>query len=165
MAVSLERTVRSSANWCYWIAALTAINAVAAAFHSEFGFALGSMVGLGAMQWAVDKPTITQLVAAGFNLVVIGYFVLIGVFARKEERWAFAFAFGAYFLDSLLLIAAPDIISVALHVWGLVALGNGFFKVKLLQEEREAAALEPPPLRPAGRAAAGELSRADGLWR
>lgn len=144
----LEHRVRNSGSWCYWIAALTAVNAIAAAFDSQIGFALGSVWAIAVMQMAASASKIAQALALGFNVLVIAFFVLMGVYARKAHRWAFGVAFLAYLGDSLILIAAPDVLSIGLHLWALFSLGSGFLAVKALREARAAAAAEPPALTP-----------------
>jgi hypothetical protein len=144
----LEGAVRAAANWCYWIAGLTVVNAIAAATGSEFGFPMGSLFGMTAMQAAAGASAVAKGAAIIFNLGVVGFFVVMAIFARKEHRWAFVVAFVGYLLDSLILAIAPDVLSIALHALALFFLGGGIFTVKALRTARAAAAAAPPPLVP-----------------
>lgn len=143
----LEHRMRNLGAWCHWIAGLTAVNAIAAYF-GDMGFALGSVVAMAAMQIAAKASVVGQVVAIGFNGLVIAFFVTMGVFARKGHRWAFIVAFVAYLGDSLLLIAAPDVLAILLHLWALYSLGTGLVAAKTLRVARAEVAAQPPPLAP-----------------
>jgi magnesium-transporting ATPase (P-type) len=150
----LEQTVKGSASWCFWIAALTGINAVLTASGSDSGFAVGTVVAQVAMVFSkASGSTAVQVVALMFNVATIAYFVVAGLFARKGHRWAFVVAILGYTVDSLLLIIAPSAIAIGFHLWALFALGVGWVSAGALRKARaqaeegaRLAAATPPPL-------------------
>jgi hypothetical protein len=122
------------------------VNGIAAATGSEFGFPMGSLIGITAMQAAAGASAVAKGAAIVFNLGIVGFFVVMGIFARKEHRWAFAVALAGYVLDSLILILAPDVLSIALHGLALFFLGGGLLTVKALRTARATAATAQPPV-------------------
>ena len=93
----LGRSIKHSANWCFWIAALTAVNVGMAMSGSDQGFVLGTIVAQAVMQWAaMSGSAVGQAVALGFNLVVIGFFIGLGMLAYDlwesdaEEKYRLA---------------------------------------------------------------------------
>ena len=148
--VELDRIVRSSAGWCFWIAGLTAVNAVLTVSGSDVSFLIGTMIAQGVMYLAKDAGAIAQVLAIVFNLGVIGFFVGMGFAARRGKRWAFVLAFIAYTLDSLVLLLDPHPIAIAFHAWALFSLYVGFVSAgrlrKAIAAEAAAAQPAPPPL-------------------
>jgi hypothetical protein len=150
-ADELAKSTRNCANWCYWIAGLTAVNAAMVASGSDTSFLIGTIVAQVAMFMAKEGGnTAMQIVALVFNVFVIGFFVLMGVFARKGHRWAFVVAFLAYAADTLVLFIDPSAIALGFHAWALFSLFVGFNQAKAWRLARECAAMAaqmaPPPL-------------------
>ena len=150
-ADELAKSMRGCASWSYWIAALTAVNAGLAVSGSDTSFLAGTLVAQIAMFAGKQSgSTGLQIFALGFNVLVIGFFVAMGFFARKGHRWAFMTAMVAYALDTLLLLIDPSAIAIGIHAWALISLGIGFKQAKMwrLAVEAEAAAVaaRPPPL-------------------
>jgi len=146
-AAELEKSVRSSASWCFWVAALTAVNAAMALSGSDRGFVLGTAMAQAAMQIARDAGNVGKGIAVVVNVVAIGYFVGMGLLAQRGRRWAFVLAFLAYGADTLLLLLDPDFLPIAFHVWVLFSLGVGFMAVKPWREAQareQAEAVTPP---------------------
>lgn len=126
-AEELARGMKSCANWCFWIAGLTAVNAGMAMSGSDQGFVLGTIMAQVVMQWAAMSGSAAgQAVALGFNLVVIGFFIGLGMLARRGRRWAFVVAILAYGADTLLLLLDPSFLPLAFHAWALFSLGAGW---------------------------------------
>ncbi len=136
----LSAKTRSAANWCFWIAGFTAINAAMIFRGSETGFVLGSVIAQTAMAVAATKSTAAQGIALAFNGAVVGCFVLLGVFGRKGHRWAFVLAFLAYMADTLLQLLDPTFIAMAFHLWVLVVFAMGLLTATGWRKARAAAA-------------------------
>ncbi|HUR59877.1 MAG TPA: hypothetical protein VM029_19305 [Opitutaceae bacterium] len=164
--VELDRIVRSSAGWCFWIAGLTAVNAVLTVSGSDVSFLIGTMIAQGVMYLAKDSGAIAQFLAIAFNLGVIGFFVGMGFAARRGKRWPFVLAFVAYTLDSLVLLLDPHAMAIGFHAWALFSLYVGFISAGRLRKaiDAEAAAAQPfaPPVlaTPAATAAPPTLAHA-----
>jgi hypothetical protein len=149
-AVELEKTVRTSASWCYWVAGMTTVNAAMAISGSDSGFVLGTIIAQAAMQMAREMGDVAKVIAAIFNVLAIAYFVGVGWLAAKGKRWAFVLGFLAYGADTLVLLLDPNFLAIAFHLWVLVSLGIGFVTVKKWREAQaaEAVAATPPALAP-----------------
>ena len=116
--------IRNAASWFFWIAGLSAVNFALGLSGSGFSFALGSI--------AVDVCAALAHGGGQFNplfavagALIIGIWVLLGVFARRAHRSAFIIGMGLYLLDTLLLFMAFSIISVAIHAWILYKIFDG----------------------------------------
>src|SRR5262249_39729572 len=121
-AAELRCGVRASAGWCFWVAGLTAVNIGMTLAGSKSGFLFGMLAPQVAAQFAANHGSMAKTVAIGFGAVVIGFFVLMGWFARREHRWAFVVALLAYGGDSLLLVLAPSFLLIVFHAWVLFSL-------------------------------------------
>lgn len=118
--------MRSGANWFYWIAVLSVINSLIAAFGSNAAF----LVGLGATQY-VDVMA-GQSGSAGarwaalvVNIAIAGVFAAFGYFARKGSDIAFIIGMFLYFADALLMLAYRDIWAFAFHILALFFMFKG----------------------------------------
>ena len=143
-AEDLSRNVRSLANWCYWVAGLTAVNAAVMLSGNNYSFLFGMILPQVAAQMAATAGPIAKAVAIGLNLGAIGFFVLMGWLAKRENRWAFVLAFLAYGADSLLLIAAPQVFMILFHGWVLFSLFAGIGTIPALRNARAAEAAGQP---------------------
>jgi hypothetical protein len=116
MNTSLEVRLARSANWFYWIAGLSLINAFA--LKSNFEFILGS----GAVQAA---PAFGQTAMIVVDTVVVGGFALFGYLASRRHTWAFVVGMLLYALDGVVYILAQDYIPVLFHAYVLYVLFTG----------------------------------------
>jgi hypothetical protein len=141
-------SMRSGANWFFWIAGLSAVNSIVNAFHGEWGF----VVGLGGTQLidgiaaalieeseGATGTTITA-VALVLNLIVASVFVLFGVLANKRFGWAFILGMVIYLLDGLLFLLVQDWLSLGFHAFALFCIYAGYASLKKL-EQAEAGAV------------------------
>ena len=120
----LERRVKSSGSWFYWIAGLSLINSIAAMSGSGF-FIVGLSVTLlldSFLQGVGGNPRAIGLV---LNIIVAGVFVLFGVFACKRHVWAFIVGMLLYAGDTLLTMLLGLWLSFAFHAWVLFSLFVG----------------------------------------
>jgi hypothetical protein len=133
MAIAnLQRQVRNGANTFYWIAALSIINS----FAFPFGLSITFVVGLGLTQIidvlassvATSMPasaTLIRAVGIVFNLIIAGGVALFGLFAGRNQRWAFIVGMVLYGLDAVLVIAFKDILGFIFHLFFLFLLFGG----------------------------------------
>ncbi len=157
-----QNRLRSGASWFYWIAALSVINSVLLATKSTFNFIFGlaatQIIDALALYVSEDLQlgTVNMLRIVGWvlNLLIVGIFVLFGVFANKRKKWAFIAGMVLYGLDalaSLFIWDQPDLLSFAFHlivVWGLIGGLRAAGKLDQIDAAlRQAGVLpvEPPP--------------------
>ena len=121
-----ENQSKSGANWFFWIAGLSLINSIIVRFRVGLLF----IFGLGITQ--VVDAVAAELGGAGvaisfvINIIILGIFVLFGIFARKGHVWAFVVGMILYALDgTLFLLVGPDYLSIGFHVLALVFMAAG----------------------------------------
>ncbi len=171
--LKVENQIKSSASWFYLIAALSIINTFIWYVGVKFTF----VIGLGftqlidgfatgvARRVSPGAGTLVTIVGIGLDLVVAGVFVLIGVLARKQKRWAFIVGTILYFLDGLIFLALGLWLSVAFHAFALVAIWGGFTAIRKLNELPAIPLAQPAPLQPlAPTATDPQLQPASPLW-
>jgi hypothetical protein len=114
--------LKPGASWFYWIAGLTLVNFGAWLSGADFRFVVGT--ALVDVFNAVGEGAGLKAVAVVLDLLLIGLFVLCGVYAHKAHLWAFALGMGVYLVDTLLVLIAAEWLSVAFHAWALFSLGT-----------------------------------------
>jgi hypothetical protein len=137
---NLERQLKSSANWFYWIAALSMINWIASAFNMGYSF----VIGLGVTQLidAIAQSlmedlgssyiTLLNIVSFVAILALAGIYAVFGYFGAKRGSWAFMIGIGFYVLDALLFVWAKDYLPLIFHAWALISLVRGPGLIKKL---------------------------------
>lgn len=113
---ALEARLARSANWLYWIAGLSLINAFTAT--TNFQFILGS--GIVQIAAAIGGTAMFLIDAA-----VIGAFALLGFLSSRRQTWALALGIILYAADGVLYLAASDWIAAAFHAYVLFWLFQG----------------------------------------
>jgi hypothetical protein len=143
---SLLQGIRRSGNWFYWIAGLSVINALSSLISSNFSFILG----LGSTQfidgiasYLLEKASAQAVpliygFSYGFQLFIVGFFVVFGVFAIKGRAWAFIIGMVLYALDGLIFVWVSDWLGAAFHLFVLWQLFTGIRKVFKLKKLNEA---------------------------
>lgn len=134
----IERAMRNGANWFYWIAGLSMVNSIVAAFGSEVNFVVGlgvtqiidSLAGVAKDESTGGTPTAVRAVALGLDAVVAAVLVVIGRFANKRHGWAFILGMVLYTFDALIFLAFQMWMNVAFHVFALVGMGKGYSSLK-----------------------------------
>lgn len=134
--LQLENSLKSGANWFYWIAGLTLVNTVAAMSGSTWRFILGLAITQFVDAVAQDLGSTGRVAALVIDFFIAGLFVVFGVFANKQMKWAFIVGMGLFGLDTLLGVLAQDWIGVAFHVFALWAISRGYAAMKKLQAEK-----------------------------
>lgn len=150
---SLEQTVHSGANWFFWIAGLSVVNSFLTASGSEFGFSVGLAITSFADGFAhAAKASGATAFAVVFAVVTAGIVAVLGVLASRRMAWAFVVGMIGLAIDTLLLfIALPEtILTIAIHLWALWSMTNGFRAAVRLNKTPVAPALVyVPPVEPA----------------
>lgn len=137
---ALERGMKGGASWFFWIAGLSALNSTTSVLGAVFpavNLSLTFVVGLGITQ-LVDAialtlahdlgaraGTIVLIVGFALNLIIAAVFAICGVFGRTRSRAAIVVGMVLYALDTALLAAIGDWLSLIFHVIALFGLGVG----------------------------------------
>lgn len=132
----------SGANWFLWVAALSVINSIISLVNGRWSF----LAGLGMTQVidgfaagvAESVGGAATAVALVLDLLVAGFFVGLGMFARKQQSWAFIVGMVVYALDAVIFILFGGWLSMLFHVYVLYRIYQGFAannKLKALQAE------------------------------
>jgi hypothetical protein len=148
----------SGANWFLWIAGLSLINSLISLASGRLSF----LVGLGVTQLIdgfaagvaeqLGGANAVKVIALFLDLIVAGFFVGLGLFARKQHTWAFVMGMVIYALDALIFILFQGWLSVLFHAYVLYRLYQGFAannKLKTLQAEAAVAGNSQPQAEPA----------------
>jgi hypothetical protein len=128
--------MRSGGSWFYWVAGLSLINSFAALSGTNRRF----IIGLGITQvidgFGSKLEGGGKLVVLLLDLLVAGFFVLLGVFAVKGHRWAFIVGMVLFALDGLIFLLVRDWLGVGFHVFILYCLFRGLTACQQLARTR-----------------------------
>ena len=140
--LKLETKIRNGAGWFFWIAGLSAINTVVEYAGGSFRF----IFGLGITQFidVVASLLTDELTPMGakllvgasvfIDLVILGIFVVIGVFARRKKLPAFYIGTGLYLLDGIILAVIGDLLGVIFHVLAIFGILQGIWSLREYQQ-------------------------------
>jgi hypothetical protein len=145
----LDNKIRSGLNWFYWIGAMSILNSVIAATSGSISF----VIGLGITQFidgfmlalAKDIPqggSILQIIGWIINLVIAGFFILLGFLSKKRIRWLIITGMAFYALDAIIIILFRDYIAVLFHGWALFSLWGALSNMKKLRQLEELNSVE-----------------------
>jgi len=157
-----QSRLHAGANWFFWIAALALVNLVLlarqSAIHFIFGLAatriIDALTGIFGRQMPLESPNTLRIIVWALNLLIVGVFVLFGVFAHQGKKWAFYAGMVHYMLDAVAILYIgdkPDLLSFAFHLIVIWALADGLRALsqldRLNETLRQAGFLpvEPPP--------------------
>jgi hypothetical protein len=124
VAGGVSPQVLNSANWFFWIAALSLINSFITMSGSHWQFFLG--LGITQAVDGIGSVAGSPAVAFVINLFITGFVAMFGIFARKGQKWAFLVGMILYALDGVLVLIATDFIAAAFHAFVLFAIFRGF---------------------------------------
>ena len=139
--VALVNRVRNGGRWFYWIAGLSAVNFVIFVLGSDTGFALGTAIDWflqGILEELAD-PSLGWIA----HIVVIAFFVLMGVRATAGAQWAFIVGGLVYTLDGLIFLLVGDWLGIAVHAFALFAIVSATIAVRQLRSTPAASRLLP----------------------
>jgi hypothetical protein len=142
-----RRQANSGANWFFLIAAFSVVNSLVVLFNGEWSFIIGlgvtqliDAVFAGAGEESGGTPTVIALV---LDVMVAGFFVVMGLLARRGFAWAFLLGMVMYALDALIFLYVRDWVSIAFHAFALYGIYRGFAaagKLRRLQPLPQSAA-------------------------
>lgn len=126
---TLTEDIQKAASWFFWIAGLSFLNSLVGYFKADMYF----VVGLGITQ-VLDAIFAMLLEGSGLlillpGLLVSGFFVYIGYRSRMYDKWAFVVGVVVYAFDALIYLYVADWLAVGFHIFALVMISRGFFKV------------------------------------
>ena len=118
--------VIGGARWFYWIVGLSIVNSVLAISGANIRFVFG--LGITEVFDAVHEPA-AKTGAFIISASILAFFALCGYFGAKLQKWPFVLGGIVYLLDAGLCLFFQDYISVAVHVWALFRIFQGFAKI------------------------------------
>jgi hypothetical protein len=122
---------RSGAQWFYWIAALSSINAVLALVGQQWRFILG--LGTTQLIQEIAAEAGGAHVKAGLiSFAVIGFFAFLGKRAVQGYGWAFVTGMVVYGLDGLIFLLVQDWIGVGFHGFAVAMIMRGYLAARQL---------------------------------
>lgn len=139
----------SGANWFFWIAGFSVVNSIILLADGQWNFLIG--LGLTQLIDGVATSAAEQLggtataIALILDAMVAGFFIVMGLLARRGFGWAFVLGMIVYVLDGLLFIYVQQWLNVAFHVFALYFIYRGFAANSKLQKLKAEAAFVPPP--------------------
>ena len=121
-----DSAIKGSAGWFFWIAGFSLFNSILVLF----GTVRGTVVGLGTTllvnTYAVRLGPIANVAAFVISATLSGVFVVFGVFARKQEKWAFIAGMVLYALDTVVFFFFRNpALAVGFHCFVLFCLFGG----------------------------------------
>lgn len=139
----LESRVLSGANWFFWIAALSMINSVILLMNGSWSFLAGlgitQVIDALAYQVSFDAGAVATIFALILDMTVAGVFIVFGLQARKQHRWAFIAGMIVYALDGLIFLFVQDWLSIGFHVFALYCIYQGLsYSNAIIQLEQPA---------------------------
>ncbi len=128
--LSVERRIKSGANWFYWIAGLSIVNSIIFLFDGNINF----VAGLGVTQLVdgyaygfYDYFGAASIVCgAAIELIIAGIFVYFGIMAGRCKKWSFIAGMILYGLDTIIFIVYQDYFGVFFHIFALTFIAKGF---------------------------------------
>ncbi|MDF2540788.1 MAG: hypothetical protein K0S47_506 [Herbinix sp.] len=137
----LESHFKNGVNWYYWIAALSLINTVILLMNGSWSFIAGlgitQIVDAGAYVFRDYLGNGIVMIALLINLIIIGFFALMGFYANKRVRWVIILGMILYSIDTLIFIYTKDYISIAFHVYAIYSIYKGMKACDQLMEIEE----------------------------
>jgi hypothetical protein len=149
---ALEKRLKSSASWFYWIAGLSLVNTAIAFSGEDSAFLLGlatTQIVDYVAKLAVEDggPAAIHWIAVGFDVFVAGIFIAAGAFARRRP-WIYVTGIVLYALDAVLCLLLQIWPSLAFHALALFFLVTGFLALRQLRRAEAPAAASPAPANP-----------------
>jgi hypothetical protein len=118
--------LHKGANWLFLIGGLSVINTVTLISGSTWLFLGGLGVTEIAAAIAMRLGTKGQLIGLFVNLWAIAFFVVLGFFARKGQKWAFIAGMALYAADALVVLLLQQWIMILFHGFVFFRLYQGF---------------------------------------
>lgn len=139
----------SGANWFFWIAGFSVVNSIILLSNGQWNFLIGLGITQlidGVAQGAAENLGGTAtVIAVVLDAMVAGFFVVMGLLARRGFGWAFVLGMIVYALDGLLFLYVQQWLNIAFHAFALFYIYRGFAANSKLQKLKAEAAFVPPP--------------------
>jgi len=119
---------RRGAQWFYWIAALSLINAVLGLAGQDWRF----IIGLGVTQLFQELAVAAGALAHVVALAVIAFFGMLGQRALAGKTWAFLAGMILYGLDGGIFLLIQDWIGVGFHAFAIFMMFRGYVAARQL---------------------------------
>ena len=124
--IGRDSSIKSSANWFYWIAGMSLLNTIINMSNGNWNFIIGLQITQLVDILAQEIGSNIFFVAAFIiDLLFAGVFIFIGVMANRRKKWAFIAGMVLYALDGLLILMFFDFISMAFHVYAIYSIYIG----------------------------------------
>jgi hypothetical protein len=129
--VELQNQAKSGANWFYWIAGLSLVNALILLFDGGWSFILGlgvtQIISVVANSIAPDTDSFSAIKIGAFfvNLLIMAIFALIAYFANKGLVWIFVVGIVLYTLDAFVWLLLGNWIGFGFHGFALFFIVRG----------------------------------------
>jgi hypothetical protein len=153
----LTRRYRGGANWFYWIAGLTIVTSLIAAFGGGWRFLLSlgttQIIDAVAQGLSTELGSAPKVIALVLDLVVTGTFVAFGYLAGKKYLWAYIAGMVVFLLDGLVTLVIQDWVGVIAHGVVLFFMFPGYQAGRALLSFEKAMAEKPPETAPQPEAA------------
>lgn len=125
----LDKKIKTAGAWLYWIAGLSIINSVIILTGSNWGFVLGltltQLIDFVCRGIATEFGWAAKIVALVLDLAIAGFFVALGVFARRRQMWPLVAGLVLYGVDTLLTLFKGNWLGVIWHAWALTCIVIG----------------------------------------
>jgi len=118
--------LHKGANWLFLIAGLSVVNTVTLISGSQWLFLGGLGVTELAAAIAMHLGTKGQLIGLFINLWATAFFVVLGFFARKGQKWAFITGMALYAVDALVVLFLQQWIMILFHGFVFFRLYQGY---------------------------------------
>jgi len=127
---TLERQRRNGAQWFYWIAGLSLINAAIAFAGQEWRFILGLGVTQIVQELAKSGSAGTKAGLVGVAVIII--FVVLGRRAVRGHGGAFLVGMTLFALDGAIFALIQDWVGVGFHAFALLMIVRGYVAARRL---------------------------------
>lgn len=131
---SWQNQMKGEANWFYWIAGLSFINAAILYFGINWNFFLGMGI-THVVNGELNRSDSSGILALVVNTLIAAVVAAFGYFANRGQIWAFAVGFILYFLDTFLLLYSRDFLGIVFHAIALYFLFRGLLFCRRVQLE------------------------------
>ncbi|HEU0009554.1 MAG TPA: DUF4339 domain-containing protein [Verrucomicrobiae bacterium] len=125
----LDKKIKTAGAWLYWIAGLSIINSVIILTGSNWGFVLGltltQVIDFVCRGIATEFGWAAKIFALVLDLAIAGFFVALGVLARRRRTWPFIVGLVLYGIDTLLTLFTGIWLGVIWHAWALTCIVIG----------------------------------------
>ncbi len=145
LQLKIENKLKGGANWFYWIAGLSLLNSIIYVFGGNVQFIIGlgitqifdGLIATLAKYYFSEMDILVRIIGMSINVVVAGVFVIFGIYARKQHRWAFITGMVLYAMDILILLWAKDLFGILFHIFALIGLFPGLKAINEIKKLTE----------------------------